>query len=254
MLSLLKHNHQTVPRRQKTAALLAQRIVADINQRHLQPGTMLPPERDMLAQYRVGRFTLREALRYLELQGLITVRPGPGGGPAVSVPEPKFLAVSLALGLQYTQTRFRATLETRLAIEPAVAARAAEGIDPALLAEIADSVEVMGRSLDDVHVFLEQNSRFHDLLAWSSGNSIFGYLLSALHWIADGTSMGVSYPLWGRKVVYNMHRRICDAISAHEPELAAEAMREHLQQYVVYMERYYPEVMDQIIRWESVPV
>ena len=64
----------------KTAMIIAQRIVADIARDSLAPGASLPPERMMMETYEVGRGTLREALRFLEFQGVITLKPGPRGG------------------------------------------------------------------------------------------------------------------------------------------------------------------------------
>ena len=60
----------------KAAMLVAQRIVRDIVPGGLRPGDVLPPERAMLATYETGRGTLREALRLLEFQGVITLKPG----------------------------------------------------------------------------------------------------------------------------------------------------------------------------------
>src|SRR6478736_4725215 len=67
------------PRAEKVSEVVARSIVQDIASRELQPGTMLPPESVMLERYRVGRASLREGLRILEIQGLITIKPGPGG-------------------------------------------------------------------------------------------------------------------------------------------------------------------------------
>jgi GntR family transcriptional repressor for pyruvate dehydrogenase complex len=63
----------------KTAMIVARRIVRDIDRLSLGPGDKLPPERVMLEEYQVGRGTLRESLRFLELQGIISLKPGPGG-------------------------------------------------------------------------------------------------------------------------------------------------------------------------------
>ena len=68
----------------KTAMIVARRIVRDIDRLSLQPGDKLPPERVMLEEYQVGRGTLRESLRFLELQGIISLKPGPGGGQSSS--------------------------------------------------------------------------------------------------------------------------------------------------------------------------
>src|SRR5215211_3941173 len=72
------------PRAEKVSEVVARSIVQDIAARRLPPGTMLPSESVMLDRYRVGRASLREGLRILEIQGLITIKPGPGGGPMVA--------------------------------------------------------------------------------------------------------------------------------------------------------------------------
>ena len=70
-------------RPQKTALIVAKRVVEDIYKSGQSAGDRLPPERVMLEHYGVGRGTLREALRFLELQGVLTLKPGPGGGPVI---------------------------------------------------------------------------------------------------------------------------------------------------------------------------
>ena len=107
----------------KTAMLVAQRIVADINDRGNVVGDRLPPERLMLEKYDVGRGTLRESLRFLELQGVITLKPGPGGGPVVVQPDASSLATSLTLLLQFSKAPFRTIAEAESTVSPGAAAR-----------------------------------------------------------------------------------------------------------------------------------
>ena len=57
----------------KAAMLVAQRIVRDIMRSGMSPGDLLPPERIMIETYETGRGTLREALRLLEFQGVISL-------------------------------------------------------------------------------------------------------------------------------------------------------------------------------------
>ncbi len=172
----------------KRSALLAHRIVREIRDRGLPAGSHLPPERDMLGAYGVGRNTLREALRVLELQGVLTIRPGPGGGPVVAAPDSRHLASTLALLLQFADTPFRAVIETRLLLEPITARLCAERGDPALLGELRASVDRMAAAVDDSDAFLGENRVFHDLVAWGSENPLFGYCINSLHWITDGTA------------------------------------------------------------------
>ncbi len=78
----------------KTSERVARDIVHDIAVQRLQPGDALPAEADMIGQYGVSRESLREALRLLEVQGLIAIRRGPGGGPTVGTVDPANLAGS----------------------------------------------------------------------------------------------------------------------------------------------------------------
>ena len=67
----------------KTSELIAREIILDITGRGLKEGDALPSEAQMLRHYEVGRASLREALRLLEVQGLVRIRTGARGGPVV---------------------------------------------------------------------------------------------------------------------------------------------------------------------------
>jgi GntR family transcriptional regulator, transcriptional repressor for pyruvate dehydrogenase complex len=237
---------------QKTAMLLAQRIVSEITDRGLAPGTMLPSEHEMLTEYGVARGTLREALRYLESQGILTIKPGPRGGPVVTAPDPRYFASTIALLLQVTDAPYRTVVEARQIVEPALAARAAEAAGAAEVAELEASLERMEASLDDLDAFLEENRAFHDLIADISGNQLFEHLLASLGWITDGTALGVDYPKRSRTQVLEVHRGIVAAIREGDGPLAETRMREHIGAYVAYLQRNYAAVLDQKLRWEDV--
>src|SRR5579859_3364903 len=93
-------------RPKKTAILLAQKIVRGIVNEGLSPGSMFPPEHEMIEDFGVGRATLREALRYLELQGVLVFRAGPRGGPMVVAQSSRQLANTLALILALDGTPY----------------------------------------------------------------------------------------------------------------------------------------------------
>ncbi len=233
----------------KTAMLVAQRIVADINERGNVVGDRLPPERVMLEKYDVGRGTLRESLRFLELQGVITLKPGPGGGPVVQQPDAGCLATSLTLLLQFANAPFRTIAEARLGLEPMMSRLAAERMDEANLAALRASVDNMQENLKNQSIFLEENKRFHDLIARGSGNAMFGYLVDALLGILDGSAIGIDYPEVRRTAVHKAHLQICEMIESRDPNAAAASMQDHIQEYLRYAEKKFPAVLDEPIVW-----
>jgi GntR family transcriptional repressor for pyruvate dehydrogenase complex len=239
-------------RPQKTAMLVAQRIMADVDRLSLQAGDHLPPERTMLEEYGVGRGTLRESLRFLELQGVLAIKAGPGGGPIVRHPDASNLATALVLLLQISGATFRAIAEARLALEPLMAAKAAEHITDEALAELQETLDCMRSDLENPTVFLEANKRFHDVIAWSSGNPVFGLMLDAMLDIIDGTVLGIDYPLHRRAAILGAHERIVEGLGAHNPATAEAAMRLHIHEYLVHAERKFPDVLNQTVTWQAV--
>lgn len=237
-------------RPQKAAMLIAQRIVKDALREHLEPGELLPPERLMIERYEIGRGTLREALRLLEFQGVIALKPGPKGGPILLSPDPSHLASTLILLMQLKSAPFRAIVEVRSAIEPMMSRLAATRIDDDSLMQLSDSIDQMRTNLDDQDIFFDSNKQFHDVIAWSSGNPLFGYIVDSLLGIMDGTVIGIDYPDARRRAILVAHQEVFDAIVARDPKQAEDRMRQHLEAYVDYAERKHPDLLDRVIPWD----
>ena len=233
--------------------LVAQRIVRDIGRAGLHPGDLLPPERAMLETYETGRGTLREALRLLEFQGVIALRPGPGGGPILLNPAASHLAGTLQLLMQLNQVPYRAVVEARLALEPVISRLAAERIGGESLAELAGSVGQMRSNTGDGDWFRDAGRRFHGVIAWSSGNVMFGYIADALLGILDGTVIGIDNPGDRRAATLRAHEEIYAAIARHDAVAAGERMRQHTEAHARYAQRKFPEILDQTITWDRLP-
>jgi GntR family transcriptional regulator, transcriptional repressor for pyruvate dehydrogenase complex len=238
-------------RPRKTATLLAQRIVGEISSRSLPPGTMLASEREMLERYGVARGTLREALRFLEMQGVITIKPGPAGGPTVNLVAPRSLASAIALLLQLSNARFATILETRRLLEPELAALSASRASPEDIDRLRASVEAMGASLGDTETFLAENREFHDLVADASGNELFSLLVRSLEWITDASVLGVEYRPSHRAGILKAHKAILSAIATADGPAAADAMRVHMTEYAQFLGRHYPAVLDKPVLWDE---
>jgi len=230
--------------------LVAQRIVRDIGRTGLRPGDLLPPERAMLETYETGRGTLREALRLLEFQGVIALKPGPGGGPILLNPAASHLASTLQLLMQLNQAPYRAVVEARLALEPVISRLAAERVSDESLTELAGSLRQMRGNLDDRDWFRDAGRRFHGVIAWSSGNVMFGYLVNALLGILDGTVIGIDGPGDRRAAILRAHEEIYAAIARHDADAAGERMREDIESYTSDAQRKFPEILAQTVTWD----
>jgi DNA-binding FadR family transcriptional regulator len=241
----------TSTRPPKAALLVAQRIVQDALREGRKPGDLLAPERTMLEKYQTGRGTLREALRLLEFQGVITLKPGPRGGPVLMDPDASHLASNLVLLMQLKAAPFRNIVEVRTAMEPMISSLAAQRMDDAALTNLEGTITQMREEIEDQHSFLDANKRFHDIIAWSSGNALFGYIIDSLSGIMDGTAIGIDYPSHRRQAILKAHVEIFDALKAHDPEQSEARMREHIDAYERYAARKFPHVLKETIPWEQ---
>ncbi|RLV57592.1 FadR family transcriptional regulator [Aeromicrobium phragmitis] len=236
-------------RPQKTALLVAQRIVADINRSGKRAGDRLPPEREMLETYQIGRATLREALRLLEFQGVISMRPGPKGGPAVEQPDSSLVGGALSLLLQFAEAPLDSVVESLRVLEPHMVRLAAERIDEKQLNDLAAHLDSMGDSLDDQERFLEERARSYEVLAEAAGNPLLSYLVDALWSILDHSVAGTDY-LRSRCVdVHRLHVQMYEAITRGNPRAAAAAMEKHIDEFVTFAQSRYPELLNASVEW-----
>ena len=136
-------NREDRRRTMKTSERVALDIVHDIVAQGLGTGARLALEAAMAQQYGVSRASLREALRLLEVQGLIHLKPGPGGGPAVGTVEPANLARTASLYFHLGAATYGQLMQAQVLIEPLCAQ---------LAAQHPDRREVMAPFIDDVEL------------------------------------------------------------------------------------------------------
>ena len=114
----------------KASERVALDIVRDVL-RGLKTGDRLPLEAAMVNEYGVSRSSLREALRLLEVQGLISLKPGPGGGPVVGTVDPAHFARTAALYFHLGAATYADAMRTQVLMESACARLAAMNPDRA---------------------------------------------------------------------------------------------------------------------------
>lgn len=187
--------------------------------------TLLPPERELAAQFGVSRPVVREAMQRLELQGLLEVRHGIGTRIVNRLHAP--LNGSITLLVDDAHARLDQSLEVRAALEPAVARLAAERATAAQRKHLR-AVHRKLEDAKDLSQAIEADLDFHRTLAQISGNDIFGLVLNSMADLGRA-SRQATISFAGIEVARTHHGRILDAITRGDPKAAESAMRQHIQ-------------------------
>jgi DNA-binding FadR family transcriptional regulator len=233
----------------KQSVLLARDIANFISDRDLDEGTKLPNEQEMLVQFGVGRNTIREALRILEMRGVITIRSGRGGGPIVRRPRKTDLSEALQLVLQFQHATLHDVIEARLLIEPLAASAAAAAITAEEQEQLRLSVELMRANPEDEVLFTQQNNLFHSVVGSCLHSPVIGVFLDSLKSVQDGVAYGVRYSPVRVKNIAKAHEQIIDQIAKKDSAGAAAAMHRHLNDARKYWATKFPQVSNKNLRW-----
>jgi len=236
----------------KMAIRVAQGIVREIADKQLLPGAKLPPEHEMVERYGVARATLREALRFLELQGVLSIKPGPGGGPVVGEPHTRNLASTLALLLQFLDAPFRSLIELRQVISPGMAAMAARNARHDDLERLKECIAKLRSCIGDISAYQDENRKFHDLIAWASGNPAIGLLVSSVHMMTNSSGITLNYSEREQRYQIETYESLYQAIVARDAERARKEMEAFIGRSDAYLEKRHPELMRKRIVWEDI--
>ena len=191
----------------------------------LQPGDKLPPERDLATRLGVSRPTLREAVRGLVIMGLLETRHG-AGTFVVRPDDADGGALSVTIDLR--EAPLEELFEIRLLLEPPATARAAARITDGELADLQDMVERMDDLVSEPAAFIVIDAEFHRTIHLAARSLMMLSLLDGIAGLsARGRTLSSSHPGTTDRTVHE-HRAILDALTAHDPVLAREAMTSHL--------------------------
>jgi DNA-binding FadR family transcriptional regulator len=237
-------NWELSRRNLKTSEIVALEIVRDIVSQNLKPGDRLPLEAEMLLHYRVSRSSLREALRLLEVQGLIAIRPGPGAGTVVGRVAPGNLARTLTLHLHMLGANYDQLLEAWVNSEPLLAGMAAGNPDRKRVSE------GLAPFLDEDHAWaVREGLRFHDIVADLADNPVLSLTLQSIgHIVTEQVLTSVERGDLEPRIVHD-HRELAEAIIAGEASRAEQLMRDHLRHIVEDFKAYWPLKIGETVQW-----
>ncbi|HEY1742324.1 MAG TPA: FadR/GntR family transcriptional regulator [Granulicella sp.] len=220
----VKSKSVEVPSDGRVTARLISRIKNMIADGTLTPGTKFPPERDLAIKFSANRTSVRQALKVLEIMGVLTQRVG--DGTYLSNSAETILSEPLDFLVLLDDLSHHELFETRLIVEPELTARAAERATTEDIAALRAAVSAMEKS-KNTKERLSADMAFHDAVFRASGNRICQLLFKQIHRTVLTSMSHLSNRVeLDQPLMY--HRRIYKAIRERDAEAARLAMREHI--------------------------
>lgn len=232
----------------KTSEAFARDLVRDIVSRRLRTGDKLPSEAMMLEEFGLSRESLREGLRLLEVQGLITIRRGPGGGPVVGHLDPANLGRTSTLYYHLAGGTYAELLEAWVVTEVALVERAARNVDrDAVRAAMEPYLVAATLEGDELDTSILAHTRFHSVLASLAENRVLEVLLQTIGQIVTHHVVGQSELSYDHQLIETDHVAVAKAVAAGSPKRAADRMHEHITGMIdVYKGRLGSQLHDYI--------
>ena len=225
-----------MPEAARAWRVVLERIESDLLTGRLTPGDRLPPERELSSSLGVGRSSVREALRVLEVMGLI--RTGTGSGPtsgAIIIATPRGgMSALLRLQVAAHGFPFDDVVRTRLVLESAVvdvlASDKARDTAPArVVLEAMDAADLTPAE------FLALDAQLHLALAEASGNVVIAAMMAGLRtaiesYVRAGADRIVDWDAAAARL-RREHHDILDAIDGGDPSAARTLIHDHITGY-----------------------
>lgn len=223
----------------KASDVLAGHLRQQILEGKLPEGSALPVERVLASSVGLGRGTVRDALRVLEIEGLVVTRPGRAGGSFVRRPDASTFERSLNVLVNGRGVRFRSLLEAREELEPGAARLAALHRTDADLVMLEEAAAALADAEGDIPRFLRCNVDWHLAVGAASHNEIMEAIVNSLSRVVlRSTDIRDFNSEKTMADTLRAHDRILQAIRAGDAERAATAMSKHVHTYREQIEAY----------------
>ena len=203
------------------------RILELVRNGNLHPGDRLPPERELIEIFSIGRPGLREALRSLSTLGVVEIRHG--GGAFISDLNVQRLLAPLDLVLSLTPSILADSAECRRLIECEAVRKATLNATPADLLEFEEMMKAHAKVAGDLIGFRILDSRFHGKIYALANNAVLERMADSLYNLGLDVRRQVMGEPGQIEKSTGDHLQIFRAMQAGDPDAAAAAMAVHLQ-------------------------
>lgn len=218
-------SEQVLNNKEDVTHLLILRFQQMLSDGVLTPGTKLPSERELATHFKVARSSLRQALKVLEIMGVITQKVGDGS--YLNRDASSVLSVPMEFLFLLDDTSIRELTELRFMIEPALAAKAAERANSDDIALLRQSITDLEHSDCDRVKLVASDLLFHRAIFQASGNRLTGRLFYTIHRAMLNMIM-VTSQLVDLEHTLAFHKPILAAIEQRDAQLASRLMTAHL--------------------------
>jgi GntR family transcriptional regulator, transcriptional repressor for pyruvate dehydrogenase complex len=206
----------------------------------------------MQEHYGVSRESLREGLRLLEVQGLITIRRGPGGGPVVGTVDPANLGRVSTLYYYLAGATYRELFDAWVLSEAIIAELAASNPnEEERMAALGHYLEKGSapQADDELEVFIGTHLGFHSAIAGLANNRVLSLVLRTSGQIVSHHMAIEDDPRALAEMLEREHLGLAKAIIAGKPAKARRLMEEHIRSVVAVNEAHLGEKVDNFIEW-----
>lgn len=193
----------------------------------LRPGDKLPSERKLAERFRIGRSSVRDAIRILEVRGV--VKPRQGGGTVVQDFSSDALVAELASTLVRKRALVQELMEVRCMLEPPLAARAAAHASAAQIAHLEEILRRQGDKVRRGELAVGEDTDFHSEIARAAGNRVMLAVQDTLVGLLTETRRRFLQDEERARSSLAGHRLVLRAIRRREPGAAEAAMRKHIR-------------------------
>ncbi|NWG75522.1 MAG: FadR family transcriptional regulator [Rubrivivax sp.] len=196
----------------------------------LKSGDKLPSEAQLAHQFNVGRQTIREALRLLELSGFISIQRGANGGPTVENTVLTKISDLLVDAIQLRKITIGELTVARIEIEKVILNYALDHFDDSDIKNFQDNIFKARKKIESkIHPF-DQNSQFHILIAKATKNHLFVIVLESMMAILTDIFGRLKPDLRMAKHTLWYHEKILNAIKTTNRSEAITLLEEHLHE------------------------
>lgn len=192
----------------------------------LKRGDKLPSERDLCDQLQVSRTSVREAIRALEMLGLIEAKHGEGN--FINDNFEKSLLEPLSIVFMLLGSNAEEILELRKIIEPETAALAAKNITEDQIIELRKIADELNHA-EDVETSVSLDKKFHYKITQASGNPLISSIMFSISSLVENYIENSKVHIFSKEIVKSHHEEICIALETHNGVAASSLVKKHLQ-------------------------